>query len=130
MSLVEPINVLIVADDDDYSQFTRRLGQQYKVSHVFEGYRAVDKVVRGSVDVLITAQSLPDMSGVELISRLSNRDDLSSIIIRDQMEQTVDATIEALAAKGRVEQLSRPVGEFTLKKAIDQAGARLERIDC
>lgn len=119
------INVLIVSDQDDYIQFSHRLGQQYNVMHAEEGRKAVDTAARGSVDVLITAQSLPDMTGAELIANLAKSHDLPAIIIRDQMGHSADGLLEALSSVVSVEQLSRPVGEFTLKKAIDNASARL-----
>lgn len=125
MSAEAAINVLIVADEDDYSQFSRRLGQQYNVTHVEEGNMAVDRVALGTVDVLVTTQSLPDMTGAELIASLSKSSELPSIIIQDQIDQSADGTIEALMGRARVERLCRPVGEFTLKKAIDDATARL-----
>lgn len=119
------INVLIVSDEDDYIQFSHRLGQQYNVMHVEEGRKAVDTAARGSVDVLVTTQSLPDMTGAELIVNLAKSHDMPAIIIRDQMGHAADGVLEALSSVVSVEQLSRPVGEFTLKKAIDDARERL-----
>lgn len=117
------INVLVVASEEDYSSLTERLGLRYNVSHAREGGDALAAIERQPIDVLVTTAALPDMSGSDLIARtVRHAGAPSSILIHDS---AVSRGIGNLGMPdGNVEHLNRPVGEFTLMKAIDDAGAR------
>ncbi len=124
MTLPKPINVLIVASDTDYIAFTARLGTRYHIQHSRLGAEAISRVDGGHLDVLIVTDELPDMSGSDLLARFQDSGaKIASILIH---EQFANFPTESAGHSELAEHLSKPVGEFTLMKAIDDAGARMQ----
>lgn len=124
MRVSDPISVLIVASEADYSVLTARLGSRYKIRHSIQGTDALKMIDRLSIDVLVASELLPDMSGADLITKAETATSkIASIIIHEQFAPMSAQARELVM----VEHLNKPVGEFTLMKAIDEAGARLGR---
>ena len=59
------------------------------------GLEALEVLEQRSIDLLITDINMPQMDGLELLSRLQNRPDLPKIVMSAQRPQDIGAKLEA-----------------------------------
>ena len=87
--LLEPLNVLVVDDEDDVSRtmelFLTRSGMRVAVAR--NGAEAVAMKTGFSPDVVLVDLSLPDTNGINLIGWLVREDDCGIIVVSGSSEE-------------------------------------------
>lgn len=68
-----PSRLLIVEDEEGIRTLMRRVLQDYEVVEVGDAEGALDLMVAGSVDLVITDIALPQMDGCALVARIRDR---------------------------------------------------------
>jgi DNA-binding response OmpR family regulator len=118
-------NTLLIADDDESSRklFKETLSADgYQVIDVADGAAAFDVIKSRHVDVLITDDTLPGISGIELLERARKlRPAVRTIVVTDH--GTPDAVIGALDNQA-CDFLSKPVDLEELREAVRTAFKR------
>lgn len=118
------ISVLIVSSEESPLDLSPRLRERYRVTRVTNGAFALETLQTSHFDVLLVSAQLSDMSGAELAARLTRLEDRPSSILVHEHVLALNEALATLELPNTVEHLNRPIGEFTLMKAIDDAGTR------
>ncbi|MBL4838673.1 MAG: hypothetical protein JKY34_13955 [Kordiimonadaceae bacterium] len=114
--------VLCVAPTEDFSFISNRIGERYNL-HLVETEQEARWFLKSDlIDILITVEKFGDTTGVELIKQAQEISDYTAcVLLLDQQAQAEDSREEK---EGKlVYHLVRPVGEFALRKALDDANA-------
>lgn len=114
------VHVLLVDDEDFLVKLWTNLLQKrgYKVTGYTDGKLALEKFKLNpeSFDLVITDQSMPNMTGSELVVQLFKiRSDIKIIVCTGYLEQL---NVENVMADGICEFLVKPFDNSTLMKAI------------
>ncbi len=119
-------SVLIVSSDQSPLGIPARLHERYKVERVDSGKHALEAIEGKQYDVLLISAQLSDMAGADLASSLASESESrpGTILIHEHV-MALNEALATLNLPKSIEQLNRPIGEFTLMKAIDEAAARL-----
>ncbi len=116
---------LLVIDDEALQRetlggFLKKRG--YKVSLAEDGAKGLQKILRESVDLVISDMRMPGMTGQELLEELKNRQLPTQVIITTAFG-TVETAVEAMKS-GAFTFLSKPVDldqlEITIERALER----------
>jgi two-component system KDP operon response regulator KdpE len=113
-----PIKVLVVEDEPAIRRFLRTSlsGQGYQVTEVETGTDTLERLRRGSVDILLLDLGLPDINGLEIIERVRGQGSSLPIVVLSSR------TDEA----GKVRALDLGADDYVTKPfGIDELLARL-----
>lgn len=115
-------NVLIVGREDDLAAYSARLGTNHRLLSAASGREALAVLRNDSVDVLMSAETLPDMSGLSLINTARTLSQHTAGILVHEGAASMPAPKSTPDLV--VDHLCKPVGEFTLMQAVNDAGER------
>lgn len=118
------ISVLIVSSEESPLDLSPRLQERYRVNRVSNGAVALETLQANHFDVLLISAQLSDMSGTELAAQLAKQEDKPISILVHEHVVALNHALATLDLPTGIEHLNRPIGEFTLMKAIDDAGTR------
>lgn len=120
------INVLIAGAKEDFDALTPRLGPKCRLLHAADGTTALESLEDDMIDVLVTAEFLTDMAGIDLVERARGISSYTaSIVIHEGAASMPDRPAPSGHMPDMVtDHICKPVGEFTLMQAINDAGAR------
>jgi len=114
--------VLLVGDEGAFTGETRSLLQENAdVTWVTSGERALDLLLTGDWNVLVTEVELPGLGGIEVVRASRSRDPEPVAILLCGDERLEDA-VEAMRA-GASDYLARPVMAKELAEKVSAAGA-------
>lgn len=126
-SKVSHANVLAVAHPSDFGRVLSRLGARYnlKIVETLEEARAI--LHNDMIDVLVTAETVNDVAGLELIKEVQSVSAFTACVMmldpRDSIED------KRVIEDGRyIHCIVKPVGEFALRKAVDDANTHVLRM--
>ncbi|MEM7350637.1 MAG: response regulator [Acidobacteriota bacterium] len=127
----QPANILYV-DDEDLSHilFKAVFEDHYNVFTAISAQDGIEILRRESIDVLITDQSMPEMTGAELLEAIHDEFPTIGRVMLTAYSD-IDAIIQAINS-GRIDRyVTKPWEEQSLRAVIDQALAlhhqRIER---
>ncbi len=114
-------NVLAVCSVKELSKLLARFGARYKLKLVQSGEEAKTIIEIDSVDVLIASEILPDgNSGLELLKSVKSHCPSAGLVL--MLENRKGAEDQVLQTdSGPVHCLVKPVGEFAMRQAVDDA---------
>lgn len=121
VSKVAQANVLAVADPSEFGRVLSRLGARYnlKIVQTCEEARAILKA--DMIDVLVTTESIDGTSGSQLIQDMQQISAFTACVMMLNPKATAEDT-RVVEQDGKfVQCLVKPVGEFALRKALDDA---------
>jgi len=113
-------NVLAVAHPSDFGSILARLGARYNLKMVgtFEEARAILRA--DMVDVLVTTETVDDVTGLALIQEAQAVSAFTAcVMMLDHRNEAGDTRL--VEGNKFVQCLVKPVGEFALRKALDDA---------
>lgn len=90
----ERIRVLYVNGDADFAELARakleRIAPRVTVTTVGDARAALDRAIEGSADCLVTSYSLPEGTGIDLVSRVeTERPDLPTVLFTGRGSERV-----------------------------------------
>jgi DNA-binding NtrC family response regulator len=105
----EPIKLLLVDDEDNFRQFTSSLLYRhgFAVTEASGGQQAVELVKKNSYDMVLLDLAMPEMGGLEVMSRVKQHDSTIEIVILTG-EATIDSALDAMK-KGAYDYLRKPI---------------------
>ncbi|WP_374765050.1 hypothetical protein [Yunchengibacter salinarum] len=113
-------NVLAVAPVRLFGGLLGRLGSWYNLKMVETRAEAADIIAADSLDVVITAEKLPDGSGLDIVALVQEAQPYSgTVMILEPREDGVEDVIRT--PHGEVHCLVHPVGEFSLLQTVRAA---------
>jgi DNA-binding NtrC family response regulator len=117
----DPRTILLVDDDESL----RRIAEYnlradgYEVVTAPDGRAAIQRFQEGPVDLVLTDVRMPEMDGVELMTRLkAMQPDLPVIVLT--AHATIDSAVEAMKV-GAFDYLTKPFSRDQLKAAVRKA---------
>ncbi|WP_020400566.1 hypothetical protein [Kordiimonas gwangyangensis] len=119
-------SVLAVTASESFSTHAAKLGGLYKFRQVasFEDAQAI--LAKDKVDVLLTGERVQGGLGLDLIRDVQNRgDDTGCVLMLEPRAGAVDTAVQT--ERGLVYCLVKPLGDFALRKAIDDAVKFVEK---
>lgn len=117
-------NVLAVAHPSDLGHTLSRIEAHYNLQIVETLGEARNILRNDMIDVLVTAETVNDVAGLELIKEAQSTSAFTACVMmldpRDQIED------KRVIEDGRyVHCIVKPVGEFALRKAVDDANSHV-----
>lgn len=116
--MAEPAKILIVDDERDlvdaYVRLLKRAG--YRCVGAFDTAEALKMIDAESPDIVITDLSLPDSSGVDIVSRVRTKLPLAPIIVLSG--HNTPGLYEAAQEAGASRSLLKPVSIAELRRVI------------
>lgn len=114
-------NVLAVSSVSDLRTVLSRFGARYNLKLVQSGDEAIDIMKMDVIDVILVCEILPDgSSGLELLAAVKELCPEAGLVM--MLENRAGAEDQVLkTTSGLVHCLVKPVGEFALRQAIDDA---------
>jgi DNA-binding NtrC family response regulator len=125
--------ILIVDDEPNVVNFLSILLQRegYEVVTATSGKEALEKLKENRVDVVLADLKMPEMDGLELLSRIKQMDNQIAVIIMTAYA-SIETAIEAMR-RGAFDYVIKPfkVDEITLvvKRALQERKLILENIE-
>jgi DNA-binding NtrC family response regulator len=116
-----PAATILVVDDEPniLSSVARALGLEgYDVEVAGSAELALEKLERQSFDAILLDMQLPGMDGLELLSRLSEKDATSPVLMMSG-HGTIELAMEAVR-RGAVDFIEKPIGSDRLVLSIGQ----------
>ena len=116
-----PAATILVVDDEPniLSSVARALGLEgYDVEVAGSAELALEKLERQSFDAILLDMQLPGMNGLELLSRLSE-EDVTSPVLMMSGHGTIELAMEAVR-RGAVDFIEKPIGSDRLVLSIGQ----------
>lgn len=113
-------NVLAVANGSDFGHIAGRLGGRYnlKIVETLEEARTV--LTSDLIDILVALESYNEGTGKELIEEAQKISAFTAcVLMLDQGDETEDSAV--ITDDSYVQCLVQPVGEFALRKVLDDA---------
>ena len=120
----QPRRMLLVEDDPDLSQLFVDLFEMrgYDVSRAMNGRDALDQIVAGAFDVVLTDIYMPEMDGLEFIRECRRIDKDVALIAISGGGATFDLDMLPLAKRmGADSILRKPVKVDELVQAVEDA---------
>lgn len=118
-------NVLAVARPSDFGRILRRLGARYNLKMVETLEEARLILQKDMVDVLVVSEALEDISGLELIREAQATSAFTACVM--MLDPRNEAEDTRVIEDGKfVQCLVKPVGEFALRKALDDANQHVQ----
>lgn len=112
---------ILVADDDTQMQIaiTAALGRLgHEVTTTANGRAAFDEVERGVFDLVITDQKMPEISGLELLSMIQQKDAPVPCVMITAYG-TISQAVEAMQ-RGAADFIAKPFGMEDLQRVVDR----------
>jgi len=113
--------VLIVEDDEQTRRLVTRVleSEGYRVEGAVSGERGEEELEDGPYDVVLLDLELPDVHGLELLSRAADRDAVAQFVIITG-HGSVDSAVRAMRL-GASDYLTKPLRREELLVAVDRA---------
>lgn len=121
MTMTKPKSILVIDDDDSLRQVVEyNLGEEgYAVLTAADGTRGLQLFQANNVDLVLTDVRMPEMDGLELLTRLkAMQPDLPVIVLT--AFGTINAAVEAIKL-GAFDYLTKPFPRDQLKSAVRKA---------
>jgi two-component system response regulator HydG len=124
MSIRTTPTILVVEDDTESRAAMLKVLESvgYKTMEADNGQGALDAVLEGHVDILVTDLRLPVMDGVELLKRAKAADQEIEVIMITG-HGTVEVAVEAIK-EGAYDFITKPVKKAQLLRAIEKASEK------
>ena len=124
MSIRKTPTILVVDDDaESRTAMVKVLDSVgYKTMEADNGQQALDLILQGGVDILVTDLRLPVMDGVELLKRTKAADQEMEVILITG-HGTVEVAVEAIK-EGAYDFITKPVKKAQLLHAVEKASER------
>ncbi len=120
-------NILVVDDEISVTELLRKeLAEYCKELNVIcknSGYQALNRVMQGDIDLLLTDIAMPDMDGYELYSRVSEYDPELPVIMMTGFGYDPNHTVVKSKKHGLQDVVFKP---FDIPKLIEKIKNRLE----
>jgi DNA-binding NtrC family response regulator len=117
--------VLVVDDEESMCNFMEIMlsKEGYEVTHTASGSEAIDLIQKRTPDVVIADLMMPEMSGIELLSRVKKIDENINFVVMTAFA-SVDSAIEAMR-NGAYDYITKPFKideiKLTLNKLLQQS---------
>ena len=114
-------NILVVDDKDSMrNMLTETLMEEgYRVDSAPDGNRAIELVENKSYDLVLTDMRMPDISGLEVLSKVKDVDSDTSVIVMTAYG-TVETAVEAMK-KGAFDFITKPFDTDHLCVLVNRA---------
>jgi DNA-binding NtrC family response regulator len=124
-----PVKVLIVDDEPDICLMLRTLlkGEGCDVSAVHTGGAAVETVRREDFDIVFTDLKLPDITGLEVVSRITAASPRSQTIVMTGYA-TIETAVEAVK-NGACDYLPKPLSIDYIRLLCRRAVEKINMMD-
>src|SRR5687767_5636018 len=124
MSIRKTPTILVVEDDTESRAAMLKVLEAAgcKTMEADNGQQALDLVLDGNIDVLVTDLRLPVMDGVELLKRAKATDQEIEVILITG-HGTVEVAVEAIK-EGAYDFITKPVKKTQLLHAVEKASER------
>jgi two-component system, NtrC family, response regulator HydG len=124
MSIRKTPTILVVDDDaESRTAMVKVLDSVgYKTMEADNGQQALDLILQGGIDILVTDLRLPVMDGVELLKRTKAADQEMEVILITG-HGTVEVAVEAIK-EGAYDFITKPVKKVQLLHAVEKASER------
>lgn len=125
--------VLVVDDEESMCNFMEIMlsKEGYDVSCVQSGHKAIELIGRDTPDVVIADLMMPEMSGLDLLSRVKQQDDKINVIVMTAFA-SVDTALDAMK-RGAYDYITKPFKvdeiKLTLKKLLERTSIAKENQD-
>ena len=111
----EVIKKILIVDDDEatraiIAQMLKK--DSYIIDHAESGEAALEKIIRNSYDLLILDYMMPDVDGLDVLSKVKELDPNVRVIMITAAHLSTDIALDAIK-KGASHYLTKP---FELKK--------------
>lgn len=119
-------NVLAVAQKQELGSVAERLGGRYNLRLVdtFEDARSILR--SDMIDILVTTETVEDGCGLDLIHEAQSLSAFTAcVMMLDRRAEAQDTRVEEDGSL--VHCLVKPVGEFALRQALDDAGTHVDK---
>jgi two-component system response regulator HydG len=117
-------NILVVEDDvENRAAMVKVLqGAGYETQEADNGQSALDQILSGGIDILLTDLRLPVMDGVELLKRTKAAVQETEVIMVTG-HGTVELAVEAIK-EGAYDFITKPVKKAQLLRAVEKAAEK------
>ena len=112
--------ILVVEDDPESRTAMLKVleGAEYKTMEADNGQLALDLILEGEIDILVTDLRLPVMDGVELLKRAKAAEQEIEVILITG-HGTVEVAVEAIK-EGAYDFITKPVKKAQLLRAVER----------
>ncbi len=119
--------LLLVDDEDDILDFLERVfRKEYILYRASSGKEALEIIQREPIDILITDQKMPEMTGLELLAEmrkvLADYDRIIKILLSGYAD--VPEIVKAVEEYRIHQYMVKPINSTRLRKAVDEAKKR------
>src|SRR6187397_3146992 len=124
MSIRKTPTILVVDDDaESRTAMVKVLDSvSYKTMEADNGQQALDLILQGGIDILVTDLRLPVLDGVELLKRTKAADQEMEVILITG-DGTVQVDVEAIK-EGAYDFITKPVKKAQLLHAVEKAAEK------
>jgi len=124
MKIRKPPTILVVEDDAENRTAMVKIleGAGFKTLQCDNGQEALDRVLEGNIDVLVSDMRLPVMDGVELLKRAKAADQEIEVILITGFG-TVETAVEAIK-EGAYDFITKPVKKAYLVHSVEKAAEK------
>jgi HD-like signal output (HDOD) protein len=109
---------MVGSSEDQTNRISDALGADWQVSSASSGESALGKMAAGDTDVLLSAESLPEMSGTELIRAVSKQHPAT---VRFLMYNESEKSVVAPAVSAAHQFVPLPLDPTALDRALNQS---------
>ncbi len=120
-------NVLAVVEHADIGNVSERLGGRYNL-RVIESFDEARRILKEDmIDILVTTETGKPGAGLDLIKDAQNISAFTAcVMMLDRRDEAKDSRVEQ---NGKlIHHLVKPVGEFALRQALDDAGKHVDNV--
>lgn len=122
MSLVDKTIIVVDDEPDTAEMFAEMLRLNgYKVHKTYGGAEAIEIIRQVSPDAVVLDLMMPDVSGVDVISALSQDSQLASIPVIIVTARSKPTGVRTDPDTKNYVYLTKPVAYLDLKSAVDEA---------
>ena len=118
------LNILVVDDEQDMAEscvfLLERAG--YTAEAAFSAVAALERMEQKAFAVVITDLKMPDMSGLQLLEKIKQRDPEIQVVVVTGFPE-IETAVEAMR-KGALDYLPKPFDEHSLLERVEKAVAR------
>jgi two-component system, sensor histidine kinase SagS len=107
------------------------INQDLKVTYCTSGYEALNTVMQGDVDIVVTDIAMPDMDGFELYSRIKEHDESIPIILMTGFGYDPNHVVVRTKRSGPVDIVPKPfvtdmLADLLLKRLKERVISKTE----
>ncbi len=126
------LHLLIVDDEEDILDFLERVFRRdYILYRASSGEQALQILEQHPVEILITDQKMPGMTGLQLLEamkqRLPNYNEVTKVLLSGYAD--VPDIVEAIEKYGIHQYVVKPVDSRRLREAVQEARERTQSRD-